>query len=203
MNDLENTDLATLEAVVETDKGDMVIRFRPDKAPNHVRNFLQLARQGFYDGLAFHRVIRGFMIQGGCPNTREGATGVPGTGGPGHTVDAEFNDLPHERGAVSMARGPDPDSAGSQFFIVHGEHADFLDGDYTVFGKVVDGLDVLDEIAAVEVGYGPGGERSEPSERVGIRRITIRQTAPGAGEPAGGDDGSASEDGGDGGGGPV
>ncbi|GAB4149128.1 MAG: peptidylprolyl isomerase [Planctomycetota bacterium] len=174
MIDLNHTDLSTLEAAMKTSKGEMVFSFFPDKAPNHVRNFLKLSQEGFYDGLAFHRVIRNFMIQGGCPNTKKGATGRPGTGGPGHRLQAEFNDERHVRGVLSMARSQDPNSAGSQFFIVHGEHADFLDGQYTAFGRVEEGLDVLDEIAAVECDFGPSGERSVPKERVEIERIEIR-----------------------------
>lgn len=174
MIDLETTDLSTLEAVLTTDKGEMVVGFFPEAAPGHVKNFLSLAQKGFYDGLAFHRIVRNFMIQGGCPNTREGETGAPGTGGPGHNVPAEFSQLKHERGVLSMARSQDPDSAGSQFFVVHAEHADFLDGQYTVFGKVVDGLDVLDTIASVDVEFGPGGERSKPLERVGLVSVTAR-----------------------------
>jgi peptidyl-prolyl cis-trans isomerase B (cyclophilin B) len=174
MIDLETADLGRVEAAMETDKGTMVITFFPDKAPGHVRNFLTLARKGFYDGLAFHRVIRNFMIQGGCPNTRDGATGQPGTGGPGHKVMAEFNDTRHERGVVSMARSADPNSAGSQFFIVHGQHARQLDGRYTAFGMVEEGLEVLDEIAGVECEFGEAGERSVPKERIGIRSVRVR-----------------------------
>lgn len=182
MIDLDSADLDQLEAVVDTDKGEMVFGFRPDQAPNHVRNFLDLAQRGFYDGLAFHRVVRNFMVQGGCPNTREGARGVPGTGGPGHTVEAEFNDLPHERGTLSMARSQDPDSAGSQFFIVHAERAPHLDRQYTVFGYLKDGLDVLDAIASVDVDFGPGGERSQPTDRIGIRSVRVRQAPAAAGD---------------------
>ena len=171
--DLDNTDLSALRATVTTSKGDLVVRFSSEHAPGHVRNFAKLAQDGFYDGLAFHRIIKNFMIQGGCPNTREGAKGTPGTGGPGHTIDAEFSDLEHCRGVLSMARSGDPNSAGSQFFIVHAEHSKSLDGSYTVFGRVVEGLDVLDAIANVECEFGPGGERSKPTERVEIRRVAI------------------------------
>ena len=187
MIDLENTELSTLEAVLDTDKGTMVVTFFPDKAPGHVRNFLELAQQGFYDGTAFHRVIRNFMVQGGCPNTKPGATGTPGTGNPGHKIQAEFNDTPHTRGVLSMARSADPNSAGSQFFIVHAEQASHLDGQYTVFGRVSRGLDVLDEIAGVEVDFGPTGERSAPSERIEVRRIAVqRRSADGDAEDASG-----------------
>lgn len=172
MIDLDTVDLATLEATMDTDKGTMVIGFYPEKAPGHVRNFARLAQEGFYDGLAFHRIIKGFMIQGGCPNTKEGASGHPGTGGPGYQIDAEFNDLPHKRGVLSMARASNPNSAGSQFFVVHGEHVASLDGQYTVFGQVKEGLDVLDEIAGVEVTFA-GGEESKPTARVVIKSVTL------------------------------
>lgn len=188
MYDLDTVDLTTLEAVLETDKGTMVLSFRPDLAPGHVRNFLDLAQKGFYDGTAFHRIIRGFMIQGGCPNTKEGASGTPGTGGPGHRVEAEFNEIHHERGVVSMARAQDPNSAGSQFFLVHGD-AGFLDRQYTAFGNVVEGLDVLDEIASAEVEHGQSGEESSPVERVGLHRVSVRERAAvdGGGESTAGD----------------
>jgi len=173
--DLETTDPQTIEAAMVTSKGAMVITFFPDKAPQHVRNFLQLAQQGFYDALAFHRVIRNFMIQGGCPNTKLGATGIPGTGRPeSPPLRQEFHDQKHTRGIVSMARGADPNSAGSQFFIVHSDHATHLDGQYTAFGKVEEGLEVLDDIAAVECDFGAMGERSTPRERIVIQRIELR-----------------------------
>ena len=129
-------------AVLDTSEGSMTLEFFTDKAPAHVDNFVKLAEKGFYDGTIFHRIIPGFMIQGGCP---EGT----GTGGPGYTIDAEFNDVHHERGILSMARSSDPNSAGSQFFLVHAEHAEHLDGQYTVFGAIVEGRDVLDELAAI------------------------------------------------------
>jgi peptidyl-prolyl cis-trans isomerase B (cyclophilin B) len=174
MIDLDHADLSTLEAVMVTDAGTMTIGFHADKAPGHVRNFLDLAQKGFYDGLAFHRIVKGFMIQGGCPNTRAGERGIPGTGGPGYKIHAEFSDLPHVRGMLSMARSQHPDSAGSQFFIVHAAHAASLDGAYTVFGQVREGLDVLDAIAGTEVDFGAGGERSKPKKRIGIQSVTVR-----------------------------
>lgn len=175
MIDLETTDPATIEAALQTSKGTMVVTFLPEVAPAHVRNFLELSQRGFYDGLAFHRVIRNFMVQGGCPNTRAGATGQPGTGRPdGPGLRAEFNDTKHTRGVLSMARSRDPNSAGSQFFLIHGEHAAHLDGQYTAFGRVEDGLDVLDEIASVECTFGPNGERSQPKERIELRRVELR-----------------------------
>ncbi|HEX5050386.1 MAG TPA: peptidylprolyl isomerase [Planctomycetota bacterium] len=172
--DLDQTDPSAIEAALVTDKGTMVLTFFPEQAPRHVRSFLTLAQQGFYDGIAFHRIVRNFMIQTGCPHSKQGAEGQPGTGGPGYEIPAEFNDIPHRRGIVSMARSRDPNSAGSQFFIVHADHADFLDGQYTVFGQVEEGLDVLDEIAGVECDFGPAGERSKPRERVEILRIDLR-----------------------------
>lgn len=172
--DLDQTDYATVEAAIVTSKGTMVATFVPEQAPRHVRNFLLLAQQGFYDGVAFHRIVRNFMVQVGCPHSRQGATGIPGTGGPGHTVPAEFSDLPHHRGVLSMARGPDVNSAGSQFFVVLADHARHLDGQYTVFGKLEEGLDVLDAIGSVECDFGPTGERSKPKERVTIHKIELR-----------------------------
>lgn len=196
--DLEQTDHAAIEAALVTDKGTMVVTFFPEQAPKHVASFLKLAQDGFYDGTAFHRVIRNFMIQGGCPNTKEGATGMPGTGGPGFKLPAEFNDIHHERGILSMARAQDPNSAGSQFFVMHGD-SPHLDGQYTVFGKVVEGLDVLDAIASIECSFGPGGEKSTPTERISIQSVELRprqqregdddaQAAPSGGEDSGNDD---------------
>lgn len=182
--DLDTADLSTLEAVIETDKGDMVVGFYPEQAPAHVKNFLSLAQKGFYDGTAFHRVVRNFMIQGGCPNTRAGQRGVPGTGGPGYKIPAEFSDLPHKRGVLSMARSQDPNSAGSQFFVVHAEHAQHLDRHYTVFGFLKEGLDVLDTIASVEVDFGPAGERSTPVERLELRGVAVRVAATPEAPPA-------------------
>jgi len=158
-------------AVISTTYGDMTIAFWPDVAPKTVANFKKLAREGFYDGTAFHRIIKGFMIQGGCPNTKEGEKGMPGTGGPGYQVKAEFNAKSHVRGVISMARSAHPDSAGSQFFIVHGE-AKFLDRQYTAFGELVAGDDVLDRIAGVPT-KGGGGEKSTPIERIELKTVKI------------------------------
>lgn len=185
--DLDQTDPATIEAAVVTDRGTMVVTFFPEQAPKHVRNFLELAQRGFYDGLTFHRIVKGFVIQAGCPHSRRGATGMVGTGGSGQRLAAEFSDLPHTRGTLSMARGTDPNSASSQFFVVHGEHASHLDGSYSVFGRVEEGLEVLDQIASVECGFGPNGGRDLPAERIEIRRIELRprqERAPAA-EPQG------------------
>ncbi len=156
-------------AVIKTSYGEMTIAFWPDVAPKTVENFKKLASSGFYDGTAFHRIIKGFMIQGGCPNTKEGGKGQPGTGGPGHTVKAEFNAKSHVRGVISMARSSDPDSAGSQFFICHGD-AKFLDRQYTAFGELVAGGDVLDKIAGVPTS---GSEKSTPVERIAVESIRI------------------------------
>ena len=159
-------------AVIKTAYGEMTIAFWPDVAPKTVENFKKLARSGFYDGTAFHRIIKGFMIQGGCPNTKAGETGMPGTGGPGWKVKAEFNKKPHVRGVISMARSSDPDSAGSQFFLCHG-NASFLDGKYTAFGELVKGDDVLEKIANVPTSHGGGGEKSTPVERVAVESVKI------------------------------
>lgn len=159
-------------AVIKTDRGEMRVKFWPEVAPKTVANFKKLAAEGFYNGTAFHRIIKGFMIQGGCPNTKEGATGMPGTGGPGHNVKAEFNKRPHVHGVISMARSAHPDSAGSQFFICLGD-ANFLDGKYTAFGELVGGSEVLDAIGSTPVGFGSGGEKSKPVERVGVESVTI------------------------------
>ena len=136
-------------AVIETKHGEIEIELLPEKAPGHVKNFLDLARKGFYDGTTFHRVIPGFMIQGGCPNTKDakGSKAGHGTGGPGYTIKAEFNDTSHRRGVVSMARAQDPNSAGSQFFICVSDST-FLDKQYTAFGRVVAGMEVADQIVA-------------------------------------------------------
>ena len=153
----------TYTATIDTSEGKIVAKLFPDKAPQTVNSFVFLAREHFYDGTPFHRVIKGFMIQGGDP------TGT-GTGGPGYHLKAEFNDTRHERGVLSMARAQDPDSAGSQFFIMHG-NAPHLDGKYTAFGKVIKGLDVIDKIANA-----PRDESNDrPKEPVHIKKITIEE----------------------------
>jgi peptidyl-prolyl cis-trans isomerase B (cyclophilin B) len=154
-------------AVIDTSAGSMTLEFFPDKAPGHVDNFVKLAEKGFYDGTVFHRVIKGFMIQGGCPQGT-------GTGGPGYKIKAEFNDTPHVRGILSMARSQDPNSAGSQFFICHGD-ARFLDKNYTAFGRLIAGDDTLDKIATAPVK--PGGEKSSPVTPVKIKSIKIQRAA--------------------------
>jgi len=140
-------------AILETTQGNIVIEFFPDDAPNHVSNFMNLTETGFYDGVLFHRIIPGFMIQGGDPNTIDGDPSTWGIGGPGYSVKAEFNDIKHNRGIVSMARSQDPNSAGSQFFIVH-QNSNFLDQQYTVFGRIVtdESFETLDKIASLETG---------------------------------------------------
>ena len=148
---VDRLDLARTRVILLTSHGTMLLKLHPDKAPKTVRNFVELAKNRFYDGTRFHRVVRGFMIQGGCPNTKAGAKGKPGTGTPGHSVVAEFNETLHVRGVVSMARASDKDSAGCQFFIVHAK-SPHLDGNHTAFGELVAGADTLDRIASVEVG---------------------------------------------------
>ncbi len=148
-------------AVIKTKFGDITLRFFPDVAPQHVKNFLELAKKGVYDHTIFHRVIPGFMIQGGDPLTKDPAKrAAAGTGGPGYTIKAEFNNRPHKRGTLSMARMSMPDSAGSQFFICV-KDAPFLDHQYTVFGEVVKGMDVVDKIVSQ-----PRDARDNPLERI-------------------------------------
>ncbi len=148
-------------AIIKTKFGDIEMKFYPDVAPNHVDNFLKLAKSGFYNGTIFHRVIPGFMIQGGDPNTKSSFNReIYGQGGPGYAIKAEFSDVPHKRGIVSMARAADPDTAGSQFFIVI-ENSPFLDQKYTVFGEVTKGIGVADKIVNVA-----RDERDNPKERV-------------------------------------
>ncbi len=160
-------------AVLKTTDGEMVVEFWPDVAPKTVENFKKLAREGFYDGTAFHRIIKGFMIQGGDPNTKDLAKESSyGTGGPGFKIPAEFNDRPHLRGVLSMARSADPNSAGSQFFVCLGT-ASSLDHQYTAFGKVIKGLDVLDKIGATPVTRSPMGEASKPTTRVALESVKI------------------------------
>ena len=159
-------------AVLKTSYGEMTLSFWSDVAPATVENFKKLAREGFYDGTAFHRIIKGFMIQGGCPNTKAGETGMPGTGGPGYKIKAEFNKKAHVRGVISMARSSHPDSAGSQFFLCHGD-AKFLDNQYTAFGQLTAGDDVLERIANVPTKSGGGGEKSTPIERVALESVKI------------------------------
>ena len=156
-------------AELHTTAGEIDIRFFPDVAPNHVKNFLDLAQQGFYNGTKFHRVIPGFMIQGGDPNTKGGDPMMWGTGGSGKNVNAEFNHVKHKRGIVSMARSSSPNSASSQFFICV-KPTPFLDGQYSVFGQVLEGMDVVDKIVAV-----PRDARDNPLDKVVMEKVTIEK----------------------------
>lgn len=135
-------------AIIHTNLGDISLEFLPDKAPNHVQAFIQRAQDGFYDGTLFHRVIPGFMVQGGDPNSRLEDRSMHGTGGPAERLKAEFNDTKHTRGVLSAARTSDPDSAGSQFFLMVAD-APHLDGQYTAYGRVTSGMDVVDKIVAL------------------------------------------------------
>ena len=167
--------------VLHTGLGRLAVELFPDDAPNHVSNFVSLAEDGFYDGIAFHRIIPGFVIQGGDPNTRPGL-GIPrshwGTGGPGTTIDAEFNDIVHNRGIVSMARASDPDSAGSQFFILH-DDAPSLDGQYTVFGRLAtqESYDTLDAIASVSTDPDDRPTHPHPVRITSVDVLTVSQAA--------------------------
>ena len=148
-------------ATIKTTKGTITIELWDDVAPKHAENFQKLAKSGFYDGVVFHRIIPGFMIQGGCPD----GTGM---GGPGWNVDAEFNDREHHEGVLSMARSQDPNSAGSQFFICLGrDHCQHLDGQYTAFGKVTDGIDVVREIGTTQTGQG-----DRPVDEISMTLVT-------------------------------
>ena len=150
-------------AVIETKFGKIEMELFADKAPGHVKNFKDLAKKGFYDGTIFHRVIPGFMIQGGDPNTKSDDRATHGMGGPGYSIKAEFNDTPHKRGILSMARSQNPNSAGSQFFIVV-KKSSFLDGKYTAFGKVLSGMAVADQIVNA-----PRDKRDNPDERIEMK----------------------------------
>ncbi len=160
-------------AVIKTSEGEMVVHFWTDAAPNTIENFTKLARSGFYDGTIFHRIIKGFMIQGGDPSSKDPAKeNHYGEGGPGYQIKAEFDQHKHERGVISMARGPDPDSAGSQFFICLAP-VPRLDGKYTTFGKLIKGDDVLEKISNTPVTKNIMGEMSKPTKRVVITKIEI------------------------------
>ncbi len=160
-------------AVLKTSDGEMVVEFWSDVAPKTVENFKKLAKEGFYDGTAFHRIIKGFMIQGGDPNTKDlNKESSYGTGGPGYKIPAEFNERPHVRGVLSMARSSDPNSGGSQFFVCLGT-ASSLDRQYTAFGKVIKGLDVLDKIGTTPVSRSNSGENSKPNTRVSLESVKV------------------------------
>jgi cyclophilin family peptidyl-prolyl cis-trans isomerase len=159
-------------AELHTSAGEIDIRFFPDVAPNHVKNFIDLAEKGFYNGTKFHRVIPGFMIQGGDPNTVSGAPSTWGTGGSGKNVGAEFSSVKHTRGIVSMARSSAPDSASSQFFIMVADYPS-LNGQYSVFGQVTKGMDVADKIVSA-----PTGAQDRPNSPTTIDKIVIRDAKP-------------------------
>ena len=157
------------DVIIKTDFGHIKFSLLPDIAPETVRNFSQLAKSGFYSGTLFHRVIPGFMIQGGDPNTKNPDKSTWGQGGPGYNLKAEFNSRSHLRGIVSMARAGDPDSAGSQFFIVTSDST-FLDKQYTVFGEVVDGMEVVDEIVNL-----PRDGNDCPDQQAKMLEVTISE----------------------------
>jgi len=152
---------------IETNLGKISFKLLPELAPETVRNFEKLSKDGFYDGTLFHRVIPGFMIQGGDPNTKTDNKGSWGMGGPGYNLKAEFSSRSHLRGIVSMARSQDPNSAGSQFFIMHADNAG-LDNQYTVFGEVIEGMDVVDKIANVKT-----ENPDRPVEKVQMTHVTV------------------------------
>lgn len=145
-------------AVVQTNHGRIVLRFFPDVAPNHVANFIKLSESGYYDGVRFHRVIPGFMIQGGDPQSKDQPRYMHGSGGPGYSIDAEFSEIPHTPGILSAARTSDPNSAGSQFFLMH-RTSPHLDRQYSVYGQVVEGMDVVETIVSL-----PRDDRDNPLE---------------------------------------
>jgi peptidyl-prolyl cis-trans isomerase B (cyclophilin B) len=155
--------MSDTKAVIETTFGDITLKFFPDVAPGHVKNFIDLAKKGFYDGTTFHRVIPGFMIQGGDPNSKDANKSRHGQGGPGYTIKAEFNDKPHKRGTLSMARAGHPDSAGSQLFICV-KDSSFLDKQYTVFGEVESGIEVVDQIVSQ-----PRDSNDNPNDRIEMK----------------------------------
>ncbi len=160
----ESKKMSETKAIIETKFGNMTVKFFPDVAPGHVKNFIDLAKKGVYDKTVFHRVIPGFMIQGGDPTSKDPAKrSAYGTGGPGYTIKAEFNSKPHKRGILSMARSQSPDSAGSQFFIVV-KDSNFLDRQYTVFGEVESGIEVADKIVAQ-----PHDSNDNPNERIEMK----------------------------------
>jgi peptidyl-prolyl cis-trans isomerase B (cyclophilin B) len=163
LEELENTIVD-----LNTSKGTISIKFYPEVAPNHVRNFVDLAKDGFYDGTKFHRVIPGFMVQGGDPNTKSGDPSTWGTGGSDQRIKAEFSNIPHRRGVVSMARSTHPDSASSQFFIVVAD-SNFLDNQYSVFGEVTSGMEVADEIVSA-----PRNAQHRPLDPVEIQSVDVR-----------------------------
>jgi peptidyl-prolyl cis-trans isomerase B (cyclophilin B) len=155
--------MSETSAMIETKFGSIELRFFPEVAPNHVKNFIELAKKGFYDGTTFYRIIPGFMIQGGDPSSKNPDRSKHGFGGPGYTLKAEFNEKPHKRGTLSIASSQAPDSAGSQFFICLA-NSPRLDGHYTVFGEVISGMDVADKIVSQ-----PRDRMDNPLERIEIK----------------------------------
>jgi peptidyl-prolyl cis-trans isomerase B (cyclophilin B) len=183
----EIKEMSETRAIIETTLGKIELKFFPKKAPNHVDNFITLAKEGFYDGTIFHRVIPGFMIQGGDPKSKSPNRAGHGTGGPGYTLKAEFNDISHKRGILSMARSRNPDSAGSQFFICV-KDSPWLDGQYTVFGEVVSGMDVADRVVNQ-----PKDGRDNPIERVEMK-VKIKNMASGEEEETSAEVGEEAEE---------
>jgi dolichyl-diphosphooligosaccharide--protein glycosyltransferase len=175
MNVAANATRTGQVATIDTSQGPIKIEFFPDAAPKHVNNFISLAKTGFYEDTLFHRIEDGFVIQGGDNNTKSNGTSREtwGTGNPGHTLQAEFSDIPHTRGIVSMARAADPNSAGSQFFIVLND-SQFLDNQYTVFGRVIEGMDVVDKIASINT-----NEENQPidPEQARIKSVRTEETS--------------------------
>ncbi|MGO9378112.1 MAG: peptidylprolyl isomerase [Dissulfurispiraceae bacterium] len=161
--------MSETHAIIETKFGDIELRFFPEAAPGHVNNFIELAKKGFYDGTTFHRVIPGFMIQGGDPNSKDADKSRHGLGGPGYTIKSEFNENPHKRGALSMARSAHPDSAGSQFFICVAD-ANFLDRQYSVFGEVVSGIEAVDAIVSQ-----PRDGKDNPLDRIEMKVSVVEK----------------------------
>jgi peptidyl-prolyl cis-trans isomerase B (cyclophilin B) len=159
----EIKNMSETRAIIETSFGNIEIQFFPEVAPTHVSSFIELAKKGFYDGTTFHRVIPGFMIQGGDPNSKSPERSKHGTGGPGYTLKAEFNDKKHKRGILSMARAQHSDSAGSQFFICVAD-APFLDRKYTVFGEVASGMEAADKIVSQ-----PRDKADNPTDRIEMK----------------------------------
>jgi peptidyl-prolyl cis-trans isomerase B (cyclophilin B) len=159
----ETKKMPDTKAIIETKFGNITLKLFPEVAPGHVKNFIDLAKKGFYDGTTFHRVIPGFMIQGGDPNSKDPNKSKHGQGGPGYTIKADFNDKLHKRGTLSMARSGQPDSAGSQFFICV-KDSSFLDNKYTVFGEVESGLEAVDKIVSP-----PRAGNDNPNDRIEMK----------------------------------
>ena len=167
-------DLSKARVRFVTSRGEILFSFFPDKAPGHVKNFIKLSKDGFYNGTRFHRLIHNQILQGGCPNTREGATGESGLGSPGYSINAEFNETRHVRGVLSMARSQGIHTAGSQFFVCLGNMST-LDGKYTAFGQVVQGYQTLDALASTELVRNQFGEQSKPVEPLHLYFAIVEQ----------------------------